>query len=139
MNPTLQMQRLARMGIAMALGALALGVLGTLMVWMDGTGTFSGLAIILLVPGVLLLVSAGYLIFCALRSDPRTWVPTYTRVSQVLTLTAIVSGVAVIVAAILINGDASALQTVLVAIVGLQGPIATYMISTHVAEIASKE
>lgn len=131
MDPILRLRALSRIGLFMALGALTLGIVGVGLMWTDTTGSFARVAIVLLIPGAFLLVQAGYVLGTVFSAKPENWKAIYLRAARILTTTAMVSGVGIVVAAVFASQSASILQAILISIVAAQGPAASILIAKY--------
>lgn len=128
----LRLQRLAQAGIALALGAIMMGVVGLIAAWI-GDGGSSHIALILIGPGGLMVAAAAYMMIGAIRTEPDAWQPCYQRSVYVLQTAALLAFVATIATAVFVHGDAPAPQILLIAFVGLQGPIAMYLVTRQLS------
>lgn len=130
------MQALMRLGSALALGALALGVIGALLAWMS-TGADAALPLVLLAPGLALLGPAGAFAALALRSRPENWPETYRSCSRIALGAAGVATLAAILAGFALGlRAASVAQAILVVLLGLEGPLALWLSARRLRSLA---
>lgn len=128
-----RVQRLAQVGIVAALGAMLLGLVGVVLAWMGAPAVS---AAILVAPGALLLVAAAYAVLESVRRPPAEWPSSYRRVATIFTWTAGIAAAAVIIATILAlthGTGASTAQTILIALLGMQGSVGLILLARYLA------
>ncbi|MFT3943663.1 MAG: hypothetical protein QM705_07550 [Ancrocorticia sp.] len=128
MEPHIRVQRLAQIGIVLTFGAIVMGVVGLMMSWMGSDDT-ARLPLILVLPGGLMVASATYLFYLAMRAQPESWQKVYHVSARLLNALAIAAFASVPVVAFLIHSGEPLIQTLLVAAVGCQGPALMYFLS----------
>lgn len=124
----MRLQRLAQAAIALAFGAILMGIVGLLAAWL-GHGSSTHVALILIVPGGLMVLVAAYMLALALRVDPDDWRPAYKKIVRMLEIAATVAFLATVVTAVIVRADGPAPQILLIALVGIQGPFAMYLLT----------
>lgn len=132
MDEVKRTQALARMAFVLSIGALMLGFIAVLLSWIAPDESSKGVPLLLLAPGVILLVAAVLLIVKAFRSDPNVWEQTYRSCAKALKIIAVIAFVVIAVLVIVfIVKHSSALQLILVALIGVQAPVALLATSRH--------
>lgn len=131
------MLRLAHVGVFSAIGALVMGIVGIFLVWLGEAGITAS---ILLIPGAVLLVSAGFPLVRALRGAPASWRTHYAAVARAYRILAVLAATLSLTAAIVagVRGVSSSVpQLILLTIVALQGPaslgLSAYMLRSNAA------
>ncbi len=132
MEPHLRLQRMAQSAIILAFGAVIMGSVGILAAWL-GDGTATHIALILIFPGGLMVLVAAYMILLALRTDLDDWRLAYTRSIFALKMGAVLAILATVITAVIVRTDGSLPQILLIALVGIQGPIAMFFIALQMA------
>lgn len=138
MDEVKRTQALARMAFALSIGALMLGFIAVLLSWIAPDENSKGVPLLLLAPGAILLVTAVLLIVKAFRSDPNTWEQTYRSCAKTLKIIAVIAFVliAALVIVFMVKHN-SALQLILVALIGVQSPVALLATSRHMKRAIS--
>lgn len=137
MNEVKRTQALARMAFLLCIGALMLGFIAVLLSWIAPEEADTGAPLLLLAPGVILLVAGVLLIVRAFRSNPNEWQQTYLSCAKVLKILALISALAIVVLVVVfIVMNSSALQLVLVALIGLQASLALLSVARYMIRAA---
>ena len=132
-----RIQALARMAFVLAIGALMLGFIAFLLSWIAPNKDAKGVPMLLLAPGVALLIAGILLLVKALRSEAGEWPDTYRRCATVLRAIALVTLVAIVILAVVFAGSANIWQLILVALIGLQAPVALLATARHMTRAFS--
>lgn len=129
------LQALARMGFALALGALMFGIIGALLTWLTPNEATS-IPLLLLAPGVALLIAGAALTVFAFRATPETWQAAYRSCARLSFVLAALAALAIVVLALVFARGASVFQLILVALIGLEGPLVLALVGRRLRSIS---
>ncbi|MBR5950555.1 MAG: hypothetical protein IKZ87_03880 [Actinomycetaceae bacterium] len=134
MEAVKRIQALARMAIALSLGALMIGFIAVLLSWIAPDESAKSVPLLLLAPGLALLIAGIALIVRALRTQPDTWQETYRGCAKFLQVLAIITCIAIVVLfalTIIFWKNTNFSQLFLVALIGLQAPLVLLTTARH--------
>ncbi|MDN6487024.1 MAG: hypothetical protein L0K34_06015 [Ancrocorticia sp.] len=132
MEPHLRVQRLAQSAIILALGAVVMGAVGILTSWF-GDAASSHVALILVIPGGVMVLVAAYILWLARRTEPDNWRGAYKRAVIGLETGALIGFFATIITAVMVRADVPTPQVLLIALVGIQGPFAMFLLTRQMS------
>lgn len=130
-------QALMRMGFALALGTLMLGMIGLLLAWL-GPSESTSLPLLLLAPGVAMLVVAAAFTVYSLRESPQAWRDSYRSCARIASGAAVLAAVATLALAVAFALSGSAFQVLLVALISFEGPVALWIAGRRLRSIAAR-
>ena len=132
-----RIQALARMAFVLSIGALMLGFIAFLLSWIAPSEDGKGVPLLLLAPGIALLLAGIILLVKALRSPADKWQDTYRTCVKVLGVIAVIAVAAIVLIAVIVAERSNIWQLILVALIGLQGPLALLATSRHMKRAVS--